>query len=168
MKVHIIDGVFQPHQLQHWNKTINYSKEPFVSALADKEGEGWFEKLEYHVNYALCSQILEKIEKYFNIKDMKGYDYWTHTHTRPGQWHYDKDERAYVKHGIQRFPICSSVFYMEADCIGGELQFERGISIKPVKNRLVIFSPKLYHGVEEFTGKRVSVNINPWATELYK
>ena len=31
---------FQPHQLQHWNKTINYSTEPFVSALADKEGEG--------------------------------------------------------------------------------------------------------------------------------
>ena len=145
MKVHIIDGVFQPHQLQHWNKTINYSTEYYNLW---KEGEGWFEKLEYHVNYALCSQILEKIEKYFNIKEIEGYDYWTHTHTRPARWHYDKDEKAWDKYGITRYPICSSVFYMEADCIGGQLEFNNGISVKPIKNRLVIFSPGLLHGVE--------------------
>ena len=57
---------------------------------------------------------------------------------------------------------------MEADCIGGQLEFNNGISVKPIKNRLVIFSPGLLHGVEEFTGKRVSVNINPWAKGLYK
>ena len=41
------------------------------------------------------------------------------------------------------------------------------MEVKPVKNRLVIFSKRLYHGVEEFTGTRVSVNINPWDTKLY-
>ncbi len=167
MKIHVLDGVFEPHQLNKWKQTINYSTEPFVSVLADKKGEGWYEKHQYHVNYSLCSNILEKIEKYFNVSNMVGYDYWTHTNTRPTSWHYDKDEIAYVTKGVTRYPICSSVFYMEVDCDGGSLQFKNGVTIKPVVNRLVIFSPKLYHGVEQFTGKRVSININPWNTKLY-
>ena len=37
----------------------------------------------------------------------------------------------------------------------------------PKENRLVIFSPGLYHGVEQFKGVRTSINVNPWNTRLY-
>ena len=163
----ILDGVLAMNQMRSFDKNITYSTDSFVSGYMDKKGEGWFKKLEYHKNYAMCSSILDIIGKHFDITDMKGYDYWTHTNTRPGQWHYDKDEIAYVTKGISRFPICSSVYYMKADCTGGHLKFKNGVDITPVENRLVIFSPKLYHGVEQFTGTRVSVNINPWDTKLY-
>ena len=162
----ILDGVLSDHQMNHFNKTINYSTEPFVSGSINKKGEGWLEKLEYHTNYAICSVILDIIGRHFKLTDMVGYDYWTHTNTKPS-WHQDKDEIAYTGKGISRFPICSSVYYIKADCIGGQLKFENGVEVKPVKNRLVIFSKRLYHGVEEFTGTRVSVNINPWDTKLY-
>tara|TARA_Y100000768_G_scaffold344460_1_gene290731 strand:- start:706 stop:1182 length:477 start_codon:yes stop_codon:yes gene_type:complete len=154
MKVHILDGVFQPHQLTYWQKSI-------------EQGNNWFETLEYHKNYAMCHAILDIVKKYFSLENMKGYEYWTHIDTKPVDWHYDKDEIAY-KQGFKRFPICSSVFYIEADCIGGYLEFDNKIKVKPITNRLVLFSPKLYHGVEDFTGKRTSININPWNKPLYK
>ena len=44
----------------------------------------------------------------------------------------------------------------------GKLLFENGVTVEPKFNRLVIFSPGLYHGVEPFRGKRTSININPW------
>ena len=33
MKVHILDGVFKPHQLRHWQKGI-------------EQGHSWFERLD--------------------------------------------------------------------------------------------------------------------------
>ena len=96
---------------------------------------------------------------------MVGYDYWTHTNTKPS-WHQDKDEIAYTGKGISRFPICSSVYYIKADCIGGQLKFENGVEVKPVKNRLVIFSPQLNHCVEPFMGDRIVLCVNPWDVKL--
>ena len=104
----ILDGVLSDHQMNHFNKTINYSTEPFVSGSINKKGEGWFEKLEYHTNYAICSVILDIIGRHFKLTDMVGYDYWTHTNTKPS-WHQDKDEIAYTGKGISRFAIGSSV-----------------------------------------------------------
>ena len=40
--------------------------------------------------------------------------------------------------------------------------FKDGVMITPKRNRLVVFSSGVYHGVQQFRGKRTSININPW------
>ena len=165
----IIDGVFSDLQMTEWKKNINRSTDNFVSGVLDKEGEGWHLIDANHKNQYMCYEVLRRTSKYFDTSDIIGYDYWTHTSTRPMQWHYDKDERAYSKVKIKRYPICSTVFYLEVEnLVKGSLQFGNGIEIVPKENRLVIFSKGLYHGVEEFEGVRTSININPWNTPLYK
>ena len=83
--------------------------------------------------------------------------------------HQDKDEVAYLKHGISRFPLFSTVFYLEVEkLINGELVFEDGVEIIPKTNRLVIFKKGLQHRVRTFDGHRVSIAVNPWGTKLYK
>tara|TARA_R110002012_G_scaffold190133_1_gene357692 strand:- start:1343 stop:1849 length:507 start_codon:yes stop_codon:yes gene_type:complete len=161
----VIDDVFTKTQLEHFREKINYSikNEPVY-----KKGEGWHSVYSKHDNEFMCSQLLAKVGKYFNLQNIQGYDYWTHTNTKPVEWHYDKDEIAYLE-GKDRYPVCSSVFYLEVcGLVNGKLQFKNGVEVKPIENRLVIFSPRLYHGVEKFEGVRTSININPWNTKVYK
>jgi len=165
----IIDGVFSDIQMAQWKKNINRSTDNFVSGVLDKEGEGWHLIDADHDNQYMCYEILRQAGKYFNTKNIIGYDYWTHTGTRPLQWHYDKDENAYLKFGIKRYPLCSTVFYLEVEeLIGGKLHFGDGVEVVPKENRLIVFSEGLYHGVDDFEGVRTSININPWNTRLYK
>ena len=44
---------------------------------------------------------------------------------------------------------------------GGELLLD-GDKILPKTNRLVIFAPGIPHNVEDFTGERISMMVNPW------
>jgi len=164
----IIDGVFRTHHLDSWKENINRSTENFVSGVLDKEGEGWHDVNSRHDNSMMCNEIIRHAGKYFDTSNLVGYDYWSHTNTRPMQWHYDKDEVAYTSKGMTRYPICSTVFYLEIENLSdGKLQFKNGVEITPIENRLVVFSPGLYHGVEQFKGVRTSININPWNTRLY-
>tara|TARA_B100000902_G_C27006631_1_gene762564 strand:- start:198 stop:707 length:510 start_codon:yes stop_codon:yes gene_type:complete len=168
--IHIVDGIFPQHLLDHFKTTINRSMAPFVSGYASKEGEGYFEWEEQHEHKAMCRMILERASHYENIpSDVLGYEYWTHVNTKPNDTHQDKDEVAYLKHGISRFPLFSTVFYLEIkDLFGGELVFEDGVEIIPKVNRLVIFKKGLEHRVRSFNGHRVSIAVNPWSTKLYK
>ena len=61
-------------------------------------------------------------------------------------------------------PVCGIVYYLTIDenLKGGQLVFENGSRVFPKHNRLVLFDSKLKHCVEEYTGRRHSVNINPW------
>tara|TARA_R100001015_G_C4488213_1_gene66578 strand:+ start:39 stop:557 length:519 start_codon:yes stop_codon:yes gene_type:complete len=165
----IVDNVFSKPQLEYWAENINRSTDNFVSGVLDKEGEGWHDIDCSHKNSQMCNQILRHAGKYFDTSNLIGYDYWSHTNTRPMQWHYDKDEIAYTTKGVTRYPICSTVFYLEIEnLVDGTLQFKNGVEITPIENRLVIFSPGLYHGVSQFKGVRTSININPWNKPLYK
>lgn len=168
--IHIVDDLFPPHLLELFSKNINRSTAPFVSGYASKEGEGYFEWEERHQHKAMCRTILEKAFLYQGgIEAVQGYEYWTHVSTRPNDTHQDKDEVAYLKHGISRFPMFSTVFYLEVkNLFGGELVFEDGIEITPKVNRLVIFNKGLEHSVRSFDGHRVSIAVNPWSTKLYK
>ena len=168
--IHIVDNIFPEHLLKHFSSTINRSTAPFVSGYASKEGEGYFEWEEQHPHKAMCRTILEKASHYENIpSDVLGYEYWTHVNTKPNDMHQDKDEVAYIKHGISRFPLFSTVFYLEVEkLINGELVFEDGVEIVPKRNRLVIFKRGLQHRVRTFDGQRVSIAVNPWSTKLYK
>ena len=111
----------------------------------------------------LVKTIMDKANNYFDLSELKYYEAWTHENTIPGGMHYDKDELLYIE-GELKFPLCSTVFYanVSEDIKGGKLLFENGVTVEPKFNRLVIFSPGLYHGVEGFRGKRTSININPW------
>ena len=115
----------------------------------------------------LVKTIMDKANNYFDLSEMKYYEAWTHENTIPGGMHYDKDELLYIE-GELKFPLCSTVFYANVsdDIKGGKLLFEDGVTIQPKFNRLVIFSPGLYHGVEPFRGKRTSININPWEHKI--
>ena len=115
----------------------------------------------------LVKTIMDKANNYFDLSEMKYYEAWTHENTIPGGMHYDKDELLYAE-GKLNFPLCSTVFYANVsdDIKGGKLLFEDGVTIQPKFNRLVIFSPGLYHGVEPFRGKRTSININPWEHKI--
>ena len=55
--IHILDGVFAKHQLNNFSKTINRSKEPFVSGYTSKEGEGFFANNEDHPNAYMCHTL---------------------------------------------------------------------------------------------------------------
>ena len=76
-------------------------------------------------------------------------------------------------------PLLSTVFYLHVSCAGGELlvadnppiengyhgplpTFRSVISIPPVVNRLVLFSPGILHRINPFEGERYSVAVNIW------
>lgn len=105
--------------------------------------------------------LLKEAAKFFDLSSMVGSEYWAHYGTRP-DWHVDKDEKLYEMSGNTKSPICSIVYYADVDVVGGNFMTETA-SVKPVTNRMIAFAPGLMHGVEPFTGKRLSVAVNPWA-----
>ena len=165
----IVDNIFMPHQMELFRCRINSSHtEEFISGYSSKPGEGFFRPEEIHINEVMCKGILKEVNNYVNLDTSIGYEYWTHTDTRPTDKHQDKDEVAYITKGISRFPMCSSVYYLTVENLtGGELVFD-DVTITPVQNRLVIFKKGLEHYVNPFEGTRVSIAVNPWDTKLYK
>ena len=94
-------------------------------------------------------------------------------------WHIDKDELEGRRSGRFLLPLLSTVFYSHVSCAGGELlvadsppiengyqgplpTFRSVISIPPVVNRLVLFSPGILHRINPFEGERYSVAVNIW------
>ena len=105
--------------------------------------------------------LVQHAAKFFNLTPMVGCEYWSHYGTRP-QWHVDKDEALQNTTGEVAYPLCSIVYYADVDAVGGAFMTET-VSIKPVTNRMIVFSPGILHGVEEYTGTRMSVAVNPWS-----
>jgi len=104
------------------------------------------------------SKLLQVIQQYIDLSEMVGCEYWSHLNTKSG-WHKDTDETVLYRDGIEKFPICSCVYYPEVDVqLGGDLVFET-MRIKPITNRLVVFSPSTLHAVESFTGFKLTVSI---------
>jgi hypothetical protein len=135
---------------------------------------GGIEKL--HGNNSPMAILLRKAADYFDLSLMAGSEYWAHHGTRP-DWHIDKDEKLYEMSGNTECPICSIVYYADIDdtecpicsivyyadidVVGGNFVTET-MSVTPVTNRMIAFSPGLMHGVEKYTGTRLSVAVNPW------
>jgi hypothetical protein len=105
--------------------------------------------------------LVQHAAKFFDLASMVGCEYWSHYGTRP-QWHVDKDEELKSATGEIACPLCSIVYYADVDAVGGAFMTET-VSIKPVTNRMIVFSPGILHGVEEYTGTRMSVAVNPWS-----
>jgi len=105
--------------------------------------------------------FVKAASKCFYVTSMSGCEYWSHYGTRP-DWHIDKDEALKNTTGEIACPLCSIVYYADVDVQGGAFMTE-SITVKPITNRMVVFSPGILHGVEEYTGTRMSVAVNPWA-----
>jgi hypothetical protein len=105
--------------------------------------------------------LVKAASKFFDLTSMAGCEYWAHYGTRP-DWHIDKDEALQNTTGEVAHPLCSIVYYADVNVTGGEFRTE-SITVKPITNRMVVFAPGILHGVEEYTGTRMSVAVNPWA-----
>ena len=107
-----------------------------------------------------------------------GVEWWCNTNNDL-DWHIDKDELEGQRSGRFVLPLLSTVFYPHVSCAGGELlvadnppiengyqgplpTFRSVISIPPVVNRLVLFSPGILHRINPFEGERYSVAVNIW------
>jgi hypothetical protein len=111
------------------------------------------------------SKILQLANSCIDLSTMVGCEYWSNLNEKTG-WHKDTDETVLYRDGVERFPICSCVYYPEINVsIGGDLLFET-MRVKPITNRLVVFSPNMLHTVEDFLGNRLSIAINPWDYKL--
>ena len=107
-----------------------------------------------------------------------GVEWWCNTNNDL-DWHIDKDELEGRRSGRFLLPLLSTVFYPHVSCAGCELlvadsppiengyqgplpTFRSVISIPPVVNRLVLFSPGILHRINPFEGERYSVAVNIW------
>jgi hypothetical protein len=115
------------------------------------------------------SECLSHASKYFDLSNMVGVELWSHNGTRP-EWHIDKDEILFARTNKITTPICSIVYYGVIENLTNGRFITESESILPKTNRLIAFSPMLLHSVEEYTGTRLSIAINPWTTrpETYK
>lgn len=157
----IIDNVFSENHLENFEKQVKDF---------NKQGE-WFNWDKYGDTNTYCWILINRASTYYDISRLRGYEVWTHHNTKPagdldGGSHYDKDEYRWANNKVLSFPVCSLVFYLQAEnVVNGEL-IVKDISIKPKRNRLVIFGPGNKHRVKDFQGNRFSVNINPWNRKL--
>ena len=143
---------------------------PSLLELINKplESLDWYSLDHKHKYKDFCIEILTIASRYFDFSKIVGYEFWGQNNTKPGTWHYDKDEKLYSKKKELVFPVCSTIFYLEvSDLVGGRLFVENDV-ITPRTNRLVLFPPGKYHTVEDFTGKRVSLLVNPWDHRITK
>ena len=149
---------------------IDSVKVKILDILKDKNiNEEWCTFDKDHQFQDFCLKFIEIAENFYDMSSCVGYEFWTHNDTRPPEgWHYDKDEFLFDATGTYDYPLCSIVYYpFIKNLEGGQLHLECDI-ITPKENRLVIFPPKTFHYVEPFTGKRVSLLINPWSKVLNK
>lgn len=110
---------------------------------------------------APLSSIINTASKLFDLSTMTGFEFWSNTSYLPG-WHYDKDEGEFDLTGKNVFPLCSIVYYAHVkDLVSGRFVTETE-KIVPKTNRLLIFSPGIYHTVEPFAGERIAIAINVW------
>ena len=107
-----------------------------------------------------------------------GVEWWCNTNNDL-DWHIDKDELEGRRSGRFLLPLLSTVFYPHVSCAGGELlvadnppiengyrgplpTFRSVISIPPVVNDRVLFSPGILHRINPFEGERYSMAVNIW------
>lgn len=120
------------------------------------EGEQWYE---LGANPA-HERILDLCAQHFDLGAVVGYEMWRNS-GNPG-WHVDKDERLFRERKEHRYPQCSAVYYADVGEMSGGEFFTDDVRYFPRTNRLVMFSPGLYHGVAAYTGRRFAVSLNPW------
>ena len=149
MKLAVFDQVMPLQKLEKLNEVLPKVGFTHYSVPKDKMPSVFF-------------PLIDNVSKFLDISSYTNAEIWGHV--RPNtQWHFDIDEHLYQFHSKKRYPLASIVFYSYVyQLVGGELYLKEGLRVCPVMNRQVIFSPKVFHKVNEFYGKRYSVLLNLW------
>jgi hypothetical protein len=183
----ILDNVIEKN-------SFDKMKLDFMSIINDSTDEDWFLLDTKHNFQDFCLALIKLAGGYYDLSSCSGYEFWIHHHTKPPTWHIDNDERRREENNIMIFPLCSIVYYLQVeDLVNGELCISHNDEIQlnststlyeevranrldhkmddiiiPKTNRVVMFSPGKFHTVNKFTGKRISMIINPWDASKYK
>ena len=108
--------------------------------------------------------ILSHVRSIFDLTSMGGIEQWAHYGTKT-DWHVDRDEALFRRTGKVVTPLCSVVFYADVQNLTGGKFMTDSVVVTPKINRLVAFAPGVRHGVEDYTGTRMAVAINPWTAK---
>ena len=149
----VIDNVLDDKSVSKIYKSLDEStKNPFFYKMSDN-----------HLYDNFCLSMINLASQYYNLTSAIGYEFWTRLNTCVEGWHRDKDEKLFDEKNILSFPLCTIIYYPHVDNLkGGELLLGND-KILPKTNRMVIFASGISHNVENFTGDRISMMVNPWA-----
>lgn len=108
--------------------------------------------------------ILSIVHKQFDLSRCTLYEIWCHhaMGERNLIRHVDNADAYRLRTGKWKYPICGIVYYAEvSDLVGGEFCTD-DVVITPKTNRLIMFAQGTPHKVNDYTGMRWAVAINPW------
>ena len=147
----VIDNVLDFDSVSRLKESIDEStRDPFFYMMSDRH---------LYDNFSLS--MIEIAKQFYDLSSSVGYEFWTRLNRCVGGWHCDKDERLYDEQKIVSYPLCTIIYYPHVSMKGGELLLGDD-KILPKTNRMVIFAPGIPHNVEDFTGERISMMVNPW------
>ena len=147
----VIDNVLDSDSVSRLKESIDEStRDPFFYMMSDRH---------LYDNFSLS--MIEIAKQFYDLSSSVGYEFWTRLNRCVGGWHCDKDERLYDEQKIVSYPLCTIIYYPHVNMKGGELLLGDD-KILPKTNRMVIFAPGIPHNVEDFTGERISMMVNPW------
>ena len=147
----VIDNVLDSDSVSRLKESIDEStRDPFFYMMSDRH---------LYDNFSLS--MIEIAKQFYDLSSSVGYEFWTRLNRCVGGWHCDKDERLYDEQKIVSYPLCTIIYYPHVSMKGGELLLGDD-KILPKTNRMVIFAPGIPHNVEDFTGERISMMVNPW------
>lgn len=173
---------------------FNELQKKFLNNIVESTDEDWYLLNTEHYFQNFCISLINIAGTYYDLSSCGGYEFWIHNHTKPPHWHIDNDEKRRCEDNLMVFPLCSIVYYLQVEnLVNGELKISHNNEIKlnstnilyeevrnnrlnnnyddiiiPKENRMVLFSPGKFHTVNSFTGKRVTLVINPWNINKYK
>lgn len=107
----------------------------------------------------IIDSLIDQARKYFDLSGCQYYEMWANDHGVG--MHLDMEPNAWNKDKSVVLPMCTLVYYPVVELESGGKFFTDDIELVPKQNSMVIFSAGIYHGVESFTGKRLSLAINP-------
>ena len=148
----VIDDVLNAESVSKIKESIDEStRDPFFYTMNDN-----------HLYDNFCLAMINIASEFYDLSSSVGYEFWTRLNRCVSDWHCDKDEKLYDEQKIVSYPLCTIIYYPHVDNMrGGELLLGDD-KILPKTNRMVIFAPGIPHNVEDFTGERISMMVNPW------
>jgi hypothetical protein len=123
-------------------------------------------------------KMLEVIKEFVDLSECAGYEAWCNKNRIPTD-HQDINEQLRM-HGILDFPLIGCVYYPFIGNISGAEFHCEDVTIAPRTNRMLLFTPSLWHRVKPDNkapntkssdgryyeladeGSRVAWSLNPW------